>query len=46
MLLGYAIECALKGLWVNAGLVIAEGGKLVRISGVGNHQIGQCSQPT
>jgi hypothetical protein len=41
MLLGYAIECALKGLWVKAGNAIAKDGKLVRIRGVGNHQIGQ-----
>lgn len=41
MLLGYAIECALKGLWVKAGQVIAKDGKLVRIRGVGTHQIGE-----
>lgn len=44
MLLGYAIECALKGLWVKGGKTIAKDGKLLRIRGVGNHQVGQLAR--
>ena len=31
MLLGYAIECALKGLWVKSGNKIVQGGRYVGI---------------
>lgn len=44
MLLGYAIECALKGLWVGAGNKLVEHGRYVRIKGAGNHQLGQLAR--
>jgi hypothetical protein len=34
MLLGYAFECALKGLWLTSGQKIVVNGKVKRVDGV------------
>jgi hypothetical protein len=39
MLLGYAIECALKGLWVKKGNKIVHSGKYVRVPGARDHDL-------
>lgn len=39
MLLGYAIECSLKGLWVRQGNRIIENGRYVGIPGVPDHDL-------
>jgi hypothetical protein len=44
MLMGYAIECALKGFWVSKGNVIASNGRYVRIPNTGDHNLLQISQ--
>jgi hypothetical protein len=44
MLLGYAIECALKALWVKKGNKIAQGGKLVGVPQCGDHELLQLSR--
>jgi hypothetical protein len=41
MLLGYTIECLLKGIWVKNGNVLAKNGSLVPIPGTGDHQRAQ-----
>jgi hypothetical protein len=41
MLTGYAIECALKGLWVRAGeKIIDANGEFVRVPNAGDHALG------
>ncbi len=44
MLTGYAIECALKGLWVRAGRKIIEGGEFVGIPNAGDHKLAQIAR--
>src|SRR5262245_57038071 len=44
MLLGYAIECALKGLWVKAGEKIVNGNNFLGVPGAGEHQLRQLAQ--
>ena len=39
MLLGHAIECALKGLWVRKGNKLIKDGKYVGIRGVPDHDL-------
>jgi hypothetical protein len=39
MLLGYAFECGLKGLWVQKGNRIVADGRLQRIANVGDHEL-------
>lgn len=39
MLLGYAIECSLKGLWLRRGNEIIKNGKYVGIPGVPDHDL-------
>jgi hypothetical protein len=39
MLLGYAVECALKGLWVDSGHKLVSGGKFKRIPGISDHDL-------
>jgi hypothetical protein len=39
MLLGYAIECSLKGLWLRQGNEIIKNGKYVGIPGVPDHDL-------
>ncbi|PYR93555.1 MAG: hypothetical protein DMF84_09135 [Acidobacteria bacterium] len=39
MLLGYAIECALKGIWVLQGNKLVDNGAYVGISGTGEHDL-------
>src|SRR5438067_2821529 len=41
MLIGYAIESALKGLWVRAGNKLIVNGKFVRPPNAGDHELGQ-----
>jgi hypothetical protein len=41
MLLGYAIECTLKGIWVKNGHVLAKAGRFVGVPKVGDHQLAQ-----
>ena len=43
MLLGYAIECALKGLWVKKGNKIVQGGKYVGVAKCPDHDLVQLS---
>lgn len=44
MLIGYAIECALKGLWCKRGNVIVRGGRYIGIPGAGDHTLVQLAQ--
>lgn len=44
MLLGYAIECALKGLWVRRGNKIVQNGKYVGLPGVPDHDLAKLSK--
>ncbi len=44
MLLGYAIECALKGLWVKDGHKIATGGRYVGVTGAKDHDLMQLAK--
>jgi hypothetical protein len=44
MLLGYAIECALKGLWVKKGNKIVIDGKYARVAGAKDHDLMQLSK--
>jgi hypothetical protein len=44
MVLGFAIECALKGLWVQAGNKIVESGKYIGVAGTGDHELGQLAR--
>jgi hypothetical protein len=44
MLIGYSIECALKGLWIKAGNKIVKDGGYVGVKGVGDHEVGQLAQ--
>jgi hypothetical protein len=39
MLLGYTLECTLKGLWVKQGHKIVEGGRYIDVPGVGSHRL-------
>ncbi len=39
MLLGYAVECALKGLWVRRGNTIVQGGKYTKIPNARDHDL-------
>lgn len=43
MLLGYAIECGLKGLWVKKGNKIVQGGKYVGVAKCRDHDLVQLS---
>lgn len=44
MLLGYAIECALKGLWLEGGQTLVRDGRYARIKGAGHHQLRQLAE--
>jgi hypothetical protein len=44
MLLGYALECALKGLWVKAGKKIIDNGKYVGVFRTRDHEIGKLAR--
>jgi hypothetical protein len=44
MLLGYAIECALKGLWVKKGNKVVENGKYVGVGKGKDHDLVQLSR--
>jgi hypothetical protein len=44
MLLGYAIECALKGLWVAAGNKIVENGQYSGVRNIGPHELGKLAR--
>ncbi len=44
MLLAYAIECALKGLWVRNGNKIVMGGRYVGVTGAKDHDLMQLSK--
>lgn len=44
MLLGYAIECALKGLWVKKGNKVVQNGKYVRVGRGQDHDLVQLSR--
>lgn len=44
MLIGYAIECALKGLWVKKGNKIVQNGKYIRVPGTRDHDLVQLSR--
>jgi hypothetical protein len=44
MLLGYAIECALKGLWVKGGNKIVAGGKYIGVTGAKDHDLAQLAK--
>jgi hypothetical protein len=44
MLFGYAIECALKGLWVGAGNKLVVEGKYQRPGKVSDHQLRQLAE--
>lgn len=44
MLLGYAIECALKGLWVKSGHKIVAVGKYVGVAGAKDHDLTQLAK--
>jgi hypothetical protein len=44
MLLGYAIECALKGLWVKSGHKIVAVGKYVGVAGTKDHDLTQLAR--
>jgi hypothetical protein len=39
MLIGYAIECALKGLWIKGGNQIVTNDKFRGVPGVGDHEL-------
>jgi len=39
MVLGYAVECVLKGLWVGADHKLVSGGTFKRIPGIGDHDL-------
>jgi hypothetical protein len=39
LLVGYALECILKGLWVKEGHILVRDGKVIRIPGVGDHDL-------
>jgi len=43
MLLGYAIECAFKGLWVKKGNKIVQGGRYVGVPKCQDHNLVQLS---
>jgi hypothetical protein len=44
MLTGYAIECALKGLWVKAGNKVVMNGRYARIPNAGDHALDQLAR--
>lgn len=44
MLLGYAIECALKGLWVKCGNELIKNGRYIGVPNAGDHQLGQLAR--
>ena len=44
MLLGYALECTLKGLWVEGGRIIVANGRYQGIDGVIDHQLLQLAK--
>jgi len=44
MLIGYAIECALKGLWVKKGSTIVRSGRYVRVPGARDHDLVQLAR--
>jgi len=44
MLFGYAIECALKGLWVKRKNKLVVNGRCLRVPGAGDHELLQLSQ--
>ena len=41
MLLGYALECIFKGLWVTNGRTLVKNGKLTGIEGANDHDLSQ-----
>jgi hypothetical protein len=44
MLLGYVIECLLKGIWVKNGNPMVENGVLIGVRNVGDHELGQLAR--
>ena len=44
MLIGYAIECALKGLWIKKGNTIVRRGRYVRVPGARDHDLVQLAR--
>ena len=44
MVLGYAIECALKGLWVKEGNKLVADGRYVGVPNAGDHELGQLAR--
>ena len=44
MLIGYAIECALKGLWVKEGNKVVHDGRYVGVPRAGDHDLVQLSR--
>jgi hypothetical protein len=44
MLIGYAVECALKGLWLRAGNKLIVNGKFIRVPNTGEHELGQLAR--
>ncbi len=44
MLTGYAIECALKGLWVKAGNKVVQNGRYAPIPDARDHELAQLAQ--